>query len=245
MTNSYVTDLLEKGFNGAIVVVIGGNGGIGSEVVKQCRELGATVIVGSRTPTNVDNHFSIDICAIDSIRAFTSKIKEKYGRIDILVNTAGLSYQLPAGRLDLLSDEIIDDVMSSNARAPLILMREMADLLKAGNNPVIINLSSIAAQTGGGSNIAYAASKAALDTASKAIARTLAPEVRVVNISPSALDTDFVRNRKDDFIEATINASALKRLATTTEVATAVICAARLLTATTGTTILVDAGRHL
>jgi len=66
-----------------------------------------------------------------------------------------------------------------------------------------------------------------------------------VNVSPSALDTNFARNRKDDFINATINASALKRLASLEEVATAVICAARLLTATTGTTLYVDAGRHL
>jgi len=91
----------------------------------------------------------------------------------------------------------------------------------------------------------YAASKAALDTISKSIARALAPKVRVVNLAPSALDTDFVRNRNSDFIDATIKASALKRLATIEEIATSVICAARLLTATTGSTIFVDAGRHL
>jgi len=250
MPTSHVISLLERGFRDAVIVVIGGRGGIGSEVVKQAHELGANVIIGSRSADKYPNNdaalcLPIDISDSASIKQFSAKVKEHYGRVDILVNTAGVSYQIPLKRLDLLSDEVIDEVMLLNARAPLIVMREMADLLQQGNDPVIINLSSIAAQTGGGSNIAYAASKAALDTASKSVAKALAPKVRVINISPSALDTDFVRNRKDNFIDGTIKASALGRLATTREVATAVICAARLLTATTGTTLFVDAGRHL
>jgi len=250
-TNSTIVNQLRRGFKDAIVVVIGGTGGIGAQVVKQAIELGAKVIVGARSvasdkiPEGICSGFAIDISDASSIRAFSKAIKEQYGRVDVLVNTAGYSYQLPPKRLDLLSDDIIDEVMSVNARGPLIVMREMAELLKLGNDPALINLSSITAATGGGSNIAYAASKAAIDTASKAVARALAPKVRVVNVSPSALDTNFARNRKDDFINATINASALKRLASLEEVATAVICAARLLTATTGTTVYVDAGRHL
>ncbi len=250
MTKSYVTNLLNQGFKDAVVVVIGGKGGIGSEVVKQARQLGAITIVGSRSVEQLSNKYvneyiPIDICDSSSVKQFAATIKKNYGRIDVLVNTAGLSYQLPGNRLDMVTDEIIDEVMQSNARGPLLVMREMADLLLAGNAPVIINLSSIAAMTGGGSNMVYAASKAALDTISKSVARALAPKVRVVNLAPSALDTDFVRNRNSDFIDATIKASALKRLATIEEIATSVICAARLLTATTGSTIFVDAGRHL
>ncbi|MBL4836555.1 MAG: SDR family oxidoreductase [Kordiimonadaceae bacterium] len=253
MNEPYILNLLTSGFKDAVVVVIGGKGGIGSQVVKQAKELGATVIVGSRTATKPDTsdaviadaYIPIDICDTASIQKFAATLQEKYGRIDILVNTAGLSYQIPPNNLELLTDEMLTEVLDTNAKAPLVIMRELAGLLQAGQDPVIVNLSSIAAHTGGGSNLAYAASKAALDTASKAIARALAPKVRVVNISPSALDTDFVRNRNSGFIDATIKASALKRLASTTEVATAVLCAARLLTATTGTNIFVDAGRHL
>ncbi|NIB42476.1 SDR family oxidoreductase [Pseudomaricurvus alkylphenolicus] len=249
--NSSIVAQLQQGFEGAIVVVIGGSGGIGAQVVRQASELGAQVIVGSRSvdrdklPEGASDALAIDIADAASIKQFAAVIGEKYGRVDVLVNTAGYSYQLPPNRLDLLSDQIIDEVMQVNARGPLIVIREMAELLQQGNNPVLINLSSITAQTGGGSNIAYAASKAGIDTASKAVARALAPKVRVVNISPSALDTGFARNRGENFIDNTIKASALKRLASLEEVATAVICAARLLTATTGTTLYVDAGRHL
>jgi 3-oxoacyl-[acyl-carrier protein] reductase len=242
--------LLEQGFKDAVVVVIGGRGGIGSEVVKLCSELGAEVIIGSRsaeqeTELPLAASFSLDIGDAESIRCFTQQVAEQFGRVDILVNTAGSSAQLPLHAVELLEDELVDQVLRDNARAPLLLMREMTPLLRKGQQPVIVNLSSIAALTGGGSNIAYAAAKAALDTASKAFAKALAPEVRVVNISPSALDTDFAKGRSEDFIERTIAASALKRLATTREVAVAVLCAARLLTATTGVTIVCDAGRQL
>ena len=242
--------LLESGFRDAVVVVIGGRGGIGSEVVQLCAELGARVVIGSRSadqPTDLPAEavLPIDICDSASIKHFAGELQQRYGRIDILVNTAGSSVQIPLKQVEQLTDERIDQIMCENARAPIIVMREMAELLRAGNDSVVVNLSSIAALTGGGSNIAYAASKAALDTTTRAMAKALAPQIRVVNISPSALDTDFAKGRSEDFIQQTIAASPLQRLATTREVAVAVLCAARLLTATTGVSIITDAGRHL
>lgn len=249
-TRPGMLNLLENGFRDAVVVVIGGRGGIGSEVVQLCAELGARVVIGSRsTDAPADSPaeavLSVDIGDSVSIQHFASELRERYGRIDILVNSAGSSVQIPLRQIEQLTDERIDQIMRENAQAPIIVMREMADLLRAGNDPVVVNLSSIAALTGGGSNIAYAASKAALDTTTRAMAKALAPQIRVVNVSPSALETDFAKGRGDDFIQQTIAATPLQRLASTREVAVAVLCAARLLTATTGVTIITDAGRHL
>jgi 3-oxoacyl-[acyl-carrier protein] reductase len=242
--------MLEDGFRDAVVVVVGGRGGIGSEVVRLAAELGAKVAIASRSGADtadlpVDAGFTLDVTDNDSIRAFCRAIEARYGRVDVFVNTAGSSHQVPAERIDLLDDALIEQVLAENARAPLLLMREMAPLLRKGRDPVIVNLSSIAAQTGGGSNMAYAAAKAALETASRAMARALAPAVRVVTVAPSALETGFVRGRGADYLHKTAGASALKRLASLREVAVAVLCAARLLTATTGSCIEVDAGRHL
>jgi len=242
--------LLSAGFRDAVVVVVGGRGGIGSEVVKLCAEEGARIAIGSRSgdkPTDLPVELSLplDIADNNSIRAFTEAVGDHFGRVDILVNTAGSSVQLPLKEIDRLSDDLIERLLKENAQAPLVMMREMAPWLREGNNPVIVNLSSIAAITGGGSNMVYAGAKAALDTMSRAMAKALGPYVRVVNVSPSALDTEFARGRADSFIEQTVEASALKRLASTREVAVAVLCAARLLTATTGVTLIADAGRHL
>ncbi len=249
-SNPVMIELLESGFRDAVVVVVGGTGGVGSEVCAMAAELGARVYSGSRSgraPAGIpeQNAFPVDVSSPESIRAFCEQVAAACGRVDVLVNCAGSSRQIPLSRVDLLTDELIEQVFTENAMAPVVLMREMLPLLRAGQSPVIVNLSSIAAVTGGGSNLVYASAKAALDTATRAMAKAAAPEVRVVGISPSALDTPFARGRGEDFIDQTIAASALKRIASTREVAVAVLCAARLLTATTGVTVVTDAGRQL
>ncbi len=245
----YLVKLLRDGLRDAVVVVIGGTGGIGREVARQADELGAQVVVASRTAPNAPigrtSHLCVDVACSGSIRHLAERVSASFGRVNILVNSAGASVQVPANRLDLLTDEIIDAVLATSARAPLIIAREFAGLLLAGRDPVLVNVSSIAALTGGGSNIAYAAAKAGLDTAARALAKALGPAVRVVNVAPSALETEFVKGRDQRFLDATAQASALRRLATPEEVATAILCAARMLTATTGVSIAVDAGRHL
>lgn len=242
---------LQSGFENAVVVVIGGTGGIGNAVCRHCAELGAIVVSGSRSvipslhPDTSWRSITLDITEPASIRRFFDCIQDEFGRIDILVNTAGHSIQLPNRELQALTDPIITDMLQVNLGATLTLCREAESLLRRGREPVIINVSSIAANTGGGSNMAYAAAKAGVDTLAKSLARALAPDIRVVNVSPSALDTPFARGRSEVFLETTANASALKRIASLDEVATAILCAARLLTATTGAVIPVDAGRSL
>jgi len=247
---------LAEGFQDTIVVVVGGRGSIGSEVVSQVRALGGRVIIGSSSPDlpgfEPDAWSSSGVAVLPcnlkdpaSIAAFAASIGEIAGRIDILVTTAGSSVQLPLKKLELLSDELIDDVFQTNAIGLLRLIRECTPLLKAGQDPVIVNVGSVAAMTGLGSNLAYVGAKASVDAMFKGLAKALAPTVRLVTIAPSALETDFVKGRGADFIEKTIAATPLGRLASVQEVASAVLCAARVLTSTTGSVITVDGGRHL
>lgn len=251
LSDSWIVRRLTEGFDGAVVVIIGATGGIGTEVARQAGQLGARLVCASRSGRRPEIAEPVAAChALDvrdtaSIRAFAGAIEREFGRIDVLVNTAGVSWQLPPNDLSALTDEIIDEVLASNARAPLVLTRELAPLLKQGHDPVLVQVSSIAAVTGGGSNVAYAAAKAGLDTMARAFARALAPAGRVVNVSPSALETPFARGRGEEFVASTTRQSALKRLASLEEVAAAILCAARVLTATTGTVINVDAGRAL
>ena len=252
--NALPLTLLKDGFADAVVVVVGGTGGIGVEVATQARDLGARVVVGSRSATRPDRlscasgdvaEYPVDLTDTESARTFLEAIETAFGRIDILVNSAGITKQVPLDDLAALEDGIIDLVLASNTRGPLALIREAAPLLRKGRDPVIVNVSSVAAKTGIGSSIAYVGAKAAMDAVSVALAKSLAPAIRVVSVAPSALRTDFVAGRPERFFEKTIAATPLGRLASPAEVATAVICAARLLTATTGTTLYVDGGRHL
>lgn len=241
---------LRDGFQGQVVVVVGGHGGIGAEVARQAAALGAQVVVASRRPPEAcddQNRLQgqLDITDPASRRAFVAWLGLTVGRIDVLVNTAGVTRSVPLAALDRLDDDLIDLVMASNATGVLKLVRDLAPLLRAGRQPCVVNVSSAAARTGVGSNIAYVGAKAAMDAMSISLAKALAPDVRVINVAPSALDTDFAKGRGPDFIARTIAATPLARLASTTEVANAVLAAARLLTMTTGTTVYVDGGRSL
>jgi NAD(P)-dependent dehydrogenase (short-subunit alcohol dehydrogenase family) len=248
--DSTLVRMLTDGFRDARVVVVGGRGGVGAEVVRLSAELGSRVVISSRSVEStaglpIEAAFKLDLGVPASIESFADAVADHFGAVDILVNTAGSSVQLPQGAIESLEDSLIIRLMQENCIGPMMMMRNMAPILSQGDSPVIVNLSSIAAVTGGGSNMAYAGAKAALDTISRSMAKALAPAVRIVSIAPSALDTGFVSGREQGFLDATINASALKRLATTQEIAVAVLCAARLLTATTGATIVADAGRQL
>ncbi|GIK50259.1 MAG: SDR family oxidoreductase [Hyphomonadaceae bacterium] len=246
---------LQNGFQNAVIVVAGGMGGIGKAVCDQAAQLGACVIAASRSGAELDKAelpsrgqiatAKLDVTEPASIRAFADWLKTEAGCLDILVNSAGLTRSVPLGELAHLDDALIDLVTAANHTGVLRLVRDLYPLLRAGHAPVIVNISSVAARTGIGSNIAYVGAKAAVDAISVSLAKALAPSIRVVSIAPSALETDFAKGRPQDFFDKTLRATPLKRLASVDEVADAVLCAARLLPMTTGAVITVDGGRSL
>lgn len=243
-----MTERTSFDLRGDVIVVIGGHGDIGSAVCRQATDAGAAVIAASRRPPSDRLKWDsacVDISSLDSVRELAHEIDVRYGRIDVLVNAAGSTRSIPADQLSQLTDDILLDVFDSNAIAPIRLVRELLPLLRRGKNSVVVQVSSVAARTGQGSNIAYGAAKAALDATTLALGKALGPDIRFVNIAPSALANDFVPGRSPEFLQRTIAATPIRRLATSDEVAAAILVAARTLTATTGVTIAVDGGRHL
>ncbi len=133
-------------------------------------------------------------------------------------------------------------------RGPIAAIRALRRLLersaRAGGG-VVVNISSIAAVTANGSNVAYCASKAALDNVTRSLARALAPRIRVVSVSPGVVDTSFIRSLDPDWRDEQLARTPLGRLATPDEVAAAVLAAVRDLTFTTGSVVALDGGRPL
>ena len=109
----------------------------------------------------------------------------------------------------------------------------------------MVNISSLAATMANGSNVAYCASKAALDNMTKSLARALAPEIRVVSVSPGLVDTELSRAWDPAARQRMIEQTPLGRLGTPEEIASAVLAVATGLTFVTGTVIPVDGGRPL
>ncbi len=144
-----------------------------------------------------------------------------------------------------LDDATIDAIFVANVRGPFAIIRALAPLLRAGGEGVIVNVSSVTAIHGTGSSIAYAGSKAALDTMTLSLASVLGPEIRVMRVSPAGVDSPFVPGRSYDALEQAALKAPLKRITTSDHVARAIIAAIIDLPLSAGIRIVVDGGQTL
>ncbi len=253
--------------NGQVAVVTGGAGGLGEAICIGLAQAGCAVVVGynsSEGPARalVEHlapaalpHAALRCPVTDSaaLATLAAEVQQRYGRCDILVNCAGTTRFVPHADLDELDDALIDQILATNVRGPIAAVRALQPLLAApregvngqGGTGLVVNISSIAAVTAMGSNIAYCASKAAVDNLTKSMARALAPAVRVLSVSPGLADTDFVKSLDVAWRNEQASRTPLQRLALPEEVAAAVVAAATHLTFTTGAVISVDGGRPL
>jgi 3-oxoacyl-[acyl-carrier protein] reductase len=238
-----------------VAVIAGGSGAIGAASAQRLAAAGAKIVIGYNSkPDQADavvkalpgsGHRAIRIPMLDStlIREAATTVEREYGRCDVLVNSAGFTKMVPHADLEALTDELIDQIFVANVRGPFATIRAFVPLLKRSGDAVIVNISSVAAIVGTGSNIAYGGSKAALDTMSLSLARVLGPEIRVLTVSPAAVDTAFVPGRTTAMVEKVAATTPLRRVVKADEVAQAVMAAVVNLTATTGWIIPVDGGK--
>lgn len=166
--------------------------------------------------------------------------------IDLVVNCAGTTQFVEPSNLEGLNEELIDRIFQVNVRAAITTVRLLLPYLKrSNNNPCVVNISSIAAKTAIGSNIAYCASKAAMDSLTMSLARSLGPDVRVLSVSPGLADTDFVKGLDTHWRAEQLEKTPLKALVSPEQVAQAVLSAKEQLLFTTGAIVPVDGGRPL
>jgi 3-oxoacyl-[acyl-carrier protein] reductase len=242
---------------GKVAVVTGASGAIGAATSHRLAQAGATVIVGynskpERAASVVaslagSGHRAMRIPMLETpvIREVAGTVERDFGRCDVLVNSAGFTRMVAHPDLEALDDALIDAIFAANVRGPFATVRAFAPLMKRSGDAVIVNISSIAATSGTGSNIAYGGAKAALDTMAVSLARVLGPEVRVLTVSPAAVDTAFVPGRTTAMVEKVASTTPLKRVVKADEVAQAVVAAVTHLTSSTGVVISVDGGKLL
>ena len=238
-----------------VAVIAGGSGAIGSAAAHRLARAGARVVVGYNSdPERADavvralpgsGHRAIRVPMLETplIREAAAIVERDFGRCDVLVNSAGFTRMIPHADLEALTDELIDSIFAANVRGPFATIRAFAPLMKRSGDAVVVNISSVAAIVGTGSNIAYGGSKAALDTMALSLARVLGPEIRVLTVSPAAVDTAFVPGRTTAMVEKVAATTPLKRVVKADEVAQAVMAAVVNLTASTGWVIPVDGGK--
>jgi 3-oxoacyl-[acyl-carrier protein] reductase len=127
----------------------------------------------------------------DCVR-MVERTMDKFGRLDALVNAAGISKMVAHPDLHGVSAEDFQRIYAVNTIGTFQMMRAAAPHLKASGKGSIVNISSRAALMGSGSSIPYAASKAAVNALTLALARVLAPEVRVNAVCPALVEQGFV-----------------------------------------------------
>jgi 3-oxoacyl-[acyl-carrier protein] reductase len=246
--------------DGQVAVIAGGMGAIGRASARRFAALGAQVVLLHRAKgensqavardflaTLPGSHDQVVASITDStqLKLAAQYVRERFGRADILVNSAGFTKAVPAADLDALSDELIDEIFAANWRGVFATIRAFHPLLRESDDGLVVNVSSIAAFTGVGSNLAYAAAKAGIDVMGKSLARSLAPAVRILTVSPGVIDSTFVPGRGPDFNQKTAATMPLKRIGTVEDVAAAIEACATTLRFSTGNTIIVDGGRSL
>ncbi|WP_374301446.1 SDR family NAD(P)-dependent oxidoreductase [Ferrovibrio sp.] len=240
-----------------VALVTGASSGIGKAIAARLAAMGSTVIVGynSRRTMAEDviaglqgsGHLTLRIAIDDpaSIAEAVRTVEERYGRLDALVNCGGATTPVPANDLDGLTDEIFDRTVTINLRGPFAMVRAFRPLLERGSQAAIVNISSIAARTGLGSSLAYLAAKAGVDALTIALAKVLAPRIRVFSVSPAGVDTDFVPGRSREQLVKTAERLPLAHVTTPDDVARAAVACITNLTSATGIVVPVDEGRHL
>jgi pteridine reductase len=215
----------------------------GWDVALHCRrsraELDALIAELERTRASSTLALQADLDDVDALAPLVAKASDRFGRLDALVNNASAFYPTP---IDLATPAQWDELFAANARAPFFLSQAAAPHL-AERNGAIVNLVDLYAENPLAEHPIYSMSKAALAAMTKALARDLAPDVRVNGVAPGAiLWPDAGKNDAEQ--HAMIERTPLKRIGAPDDVAGAVLW---LLDApfVTGEIVRVDGGRHL
>lgn len=240
-----------------VAIVTGAGGGIGSAICRRLANAGAKVVLADiKEPPEMqsifesllgEGHLVVQTHVDDSAscQSLAGRVAEEYGLVDLLVNCAGVTTPVAHDDLDGLTDEWIDRIFRVNWRGAFAMVRALKHLLEMGEGGTVVNISSIAGVTGVGSNVAYCASKAALNSLTQTLGRALAPKIRVVSVSPSWVLGEYAKRFDPDYIQAQVDATPLKRLATPEDVAETVWTVHTKLTMMTGNIVPVDGGRPL
>jgi 3-oxoacyl-[acyl-carrier protein] reductase len=228
-----------------VAIVTGGTSGMGEAAVKELTKRGWHVASMARSKAE----FQGDVAKDADCRRVANAVLDKWGRIDALVNSAGTTKFVAHADLEGLSAEDIEAIFRVNFIGPFQMIRACAPALKATKG-CIVNVSSVASILGTGSSIAYAASKAALDTMSHSLARALGPDIRVNVVAPGYVRTPWqvaahgaegARDLERRYAER----APLKAAPEPQDVAEAIAWLLEGARAVTGEIIYIDGGMHI
>jgi 3-oxoacyl-[acyl-carrier protein] reductase len=209
------------------------------EVAAQCEALGGQTIIQRA-----------DVSNDDDCRALVEATIKRFGHLEILVNNAGTTKFCGHHDLAGLSKEDFLSIYAVNLIGPYQMTRAAEAELRKQSVAHIVNIASIAAITGVGSSIAYAASKGALVTMTMSLARVLGPQIRVNAVCPGFVQGEWLKKGLGEELYEAVRkqfaeTAPLQNNATPETVARTVLALVGGADWTTGETLIVDGGAHL
>jgi 3-oxoacyl-[acyl-carrier protein] reductase len=240
---------------GQVSLVTGGGTGIGRAISLAFAREGARVAVNySRSRDEAEETvrrirdaggdavaLQADVSREADARGLVDAVAKEWGRLEILVNNAGWTRRTPHADLEALTDEVWQKTLGVNLYGAWYCIKHAIPLMQREGRGVIVNVTSVAAFHGKGSSMAYCASKAALTSLTRSLARAFGPTIRVNNLAPGLVDTGFVDWPPEVFEEGRLEVST-PDIPAVEDLAEAAVFLAAEARATTGTTLFVDGG---
>lgn len=242
--------------NNKVALVTGGGTGIGKAVSLELSKRGAHVVVNysrsedeaNETVKTILNQggqaiaIQANVSKDQDVRSMVDSIIQHFGTIDLLVNNASITKHIALGDLELATEEVWDELYDVNVKGMFFCARAVAPYMNQKSG-AILNLGSIAGQTGLGSSLPYAVSKAAVHGLTKSLAHALAPHIRVNCVAPGAVATRWWSGREEQMHKLAPNL-LLQHISTAENIAQ-FVCAALEQEAMTGQIITIDSGQTL
>ncbi len=228
-----VLQFAKRGFD--VVVNYSRSEAEAKQTVESAEKLGAEVLL-----------VQCDVANDESVKAMVEQVRQKFGRLDVVVNNAATTSFVEHADLDGLTEEMWDRMLAVNLKGPFFVVRAAVELLRANGGGAVVNVSSVAGKTGSGSSIGYCASKGGLNTMTKSLARVLGPEIRVNTVCPGPIESRWIREGNPDWsIEEMVANYPLPKPSQPDDIADAVVFLAIGPSMATGQLRDVDGGQTL
>lgn len=242
-------------FKGKVIVITGASRGIGRATAirfgqeggfvfvcyKKNKELAEEVVALIKKSGGGGVSLQMDVSSAESVKSAAEQIKKLKGRVDVLVNNAGVLLSKLLWEYD---EDLMEKTISVNEKGVYRVTKELLSLIPQGG--VIINLASSAGQCGSESDPVYSASKAAVIGFTKSLAKQLAPKIRVNAVAPGVVETDLIKGKTKAWCRLRQEQILMREFAKPEDIAEAIVFLASSSTKyITGATLDINGGYYL